>query len=301
MTGSKECPAIVRLFAISSADVNITNFAVACGSQPGSYTYTLSANNPGSQPFSATSATFNSPGGPITGVTTSPAVPAVTILPFPSPAVTITGTFNYTGSVPALVYVTIAGNQVGNVNLPSSDTEVDSLKQCLCNLCDKVKWLPSTPKVALVGNNINITQVINTYGYGTVIGVKAEIIAFERYVGDSCMSCNKDWNQWGNFTSGIFAGVAGVFGNAVTPVSGNTHHTMYWSSGSAGFPAISTFSMNISTPPLSNLSCCCEKLAVTIRYTYTYKPQGGDCIICTQAPRRYIIQKGNCPKTTPVK
>ena len=136
-------------------------------------------------------------------------------------------------------------------------------------------------------------------GLGNIVAAKAEIIAFERYVGDSCVGCNKDYTQWGNFTSGTYAGNNGSFANAVTPVSGNTTHSLYWNASSGGsFPANSGFNLNITTPVLSNLACCCDKVAVTIRYTFSFKSgNNGVCKMCSFI-KRYEYKKGNCPNGT---
>jgi hypothetical protein len=158
----------------------------------------------------------------------------------------------------------------------------------ICNLCVNIRWQEGVPVQTLQGNNINILQPFNPTGYGSIAFAKAEITGFERYVGDSCMSCNKDWNQWGNFTSGSYAGIAGSLGSAVAPVTGNTHHSMYWTTTIAG-----SFNLSISTPPLSNLSCCCDRVVVTIRYTYTFKQDNGSCITCSLV-KTYELRKGNC-------
>ncbi|MDZ4664036.1 MAG: hypothetical protein SGJ15_04105 [Bacteroidota bacterium] len=287
IVNSNECPSGYSLFSITSADVTITNFTVACGSELGSYTYTLTANNLGNVVFVANSLTFTSPGGSISAVT--PGSISSTINP--SNPITITGSFSYSGSYPSILYATLSGNQVGNTLLTSLDTESDSLYACICNSCETISWNIGEPTQTLQGNNINIIQPFNPTGYGNIVAAKAEIIAFERYVGDSCMSCNKDWNQWGNFTSGTYAGINGGLGNAVTPVTGNTHHSMYWNSAIAA----GSFNLNISTPPLSNLNCCCDVVAATIRYTYTFRQDNGACISCSFI-RGYTLRKGYCPR-----
>lgn len=159
----------------------------------------------------------------------------------------------------------------------------------ICNSCESIQWNAGNATQTIQGNNINIIQSFSPTGYVTITSAKAEITAFERYVGDSCMNCNKDWNQWGNFISGTYAGIAGALGIAVAPVTGGTHHSMYWSSSSTG-----SFNLNISTPVLSNLNCCCDRVVVTIRYTYTFKKENNICITCSQV-KTYEVKKGNCP------
>ena len=141
-------------------------------------------------------------------------------------------------------------------------------------------------------NSLSIHQTwwnMNTTA-ATVVGAKAEIIGFEREVSDDCFKCDKDSNQWGNFISGHSGATNGFFGNATGAVSGNTHHTLYFAS-----PVSYQFDLNISLPPLSPLSCCCEKIKFRIRYTYIFKDKNGECKMCSTV-FEYYYQRGTCPR-----
>jgi hypothetical protein len=285
------CPSISSNFSITTADINITNFKIDCTGTFGSYTFTLTAENPGNAAFVASTLTLNPT---VTGLTIN-TLP-VTINPGSSNAVTITGSFNYTGTTPTSIYVALAGNQLGNTNLPSMDTDLDIAKPCICDFCETISWNTNTGATAtLQGNSININQSVTVTAVEPIVATKAEIIAFERYVGDDCITCDKTSNQWGNFNTGTFASANGAFGMANGGVTGNTTHSLYWNgSGNTIFPATSIFNLNISTPPLSNLACCCERLVITIRYTYSFKdPKTGICKMCSFI-KHYTMQKGNC-------
>ncbi|MEP6466497.1 MAG: hypothetical protein ABJB05_09325 [Parafilimonas sp.] len=278
------------LFSVASADITITNFKINCGSSFGTYTFSLTATNYGNSSFSlsqTTPITFSSSAGTISGITITPS-PANIIIN-PNGSAIFTGSFSYSGTYPAAIIATVSGTQTNNTNLPSTDTEVDNVLACVCTTCNLIQWQPGQAAQTLQGNSINIIQSFNPTGYGSIVAAKAEITSFERYVGDDCMSCNKDWNQWGNFTSGTYAGLNGSLTSATSPVTGFTHHTIYFAANAPG-----NFNLSISTPQLSNLSCCCDRVVVTIRYTYTFKQDGGTCIYCS-AVKRYELQKGNCP------
>ena len=215
----------------------------------------------------------------------------------------VTVTFPFTPATPSQTSVSF--NYFGIWNDGYSNTSnfgsgAITLPTCVCDDCKSIQWNNGTTTSALSGNNFNITQAINPVatGLGNIVSAKAEIIAFERYVGDSCVGCNKDYHQWGNFTSGTYAGSNGSLGNAVSPVTGNTTHSMYWNAAAGGsLPSNSSFNLNISTPVLSNLTCCCDRVAVTIRYTFTFKTQNGVCKMCSFI-KRYEQKKGNCPNGT---
>ncbi|NNV55064.1 hypothetical protein [Limnovirga soli] len=233
--------------------------------------------------------------GTISGINTLPVTipvggnsPAISFTYTPANSTQTAVTFNYTG----------IWND-GNNNTSNFNSGLITLPSCVCNSCDLIQWNIGTATQALLGNYMNIIQPFNPTGYGNIVGVKAEIITFERYVGDSCMSCNKDWNQWGNFTAGNYAGLSGSLAAASPPITGFTHHAIYFNATGPG-----SFNLSISTPPLSNLSCCCDRVAVTIRYTYTFKASDGTCTYCSFV-KRYEFFKGNCrgipvPIDTPV-
>jgi len=233
---------------------------------------------------------------PVTLPTTIPSggsSPMVTFTFTPATASQTNVSFNYFG-IWNDGYSNSSNFGSGSLTLPS----------CVCNDCKNIQWNNTTTTSALTGNNFNVTQNINAIatGLGSIVSAKAEIIAFERYVGDSCVGCNKDYKQWGNFTSATYAGNNGSLGNANSPVTGNTTHSMYWNAAGGGtLPSNSSFNLNISTPALTNLACCCDRVAVTIRYTFSFKdPQTGMCKMCSFI-KRYEKKKGNCPNTdTPI-
>mgnify|MGYP007014260874 CR=1 FL=1 len=196
---------------------------------------------------------------------------------------------------------------------PNHENELfnEVVKACICDICSEIEFeLKKQTTASLSGNSVNITEPVSVFApnpaVGQVVAVKAEIISFERYVGEECMSCDKTSSQWGNFNAGTYAGLNGALGTANNGVTGNTTHSMYWNASSgAALPAAASFNLNISLPPLSNLRCCCDQVVITIRYTYSFKDkETGICKMCSFI-RKYTLQKGNCPiiknPGTPVK
>ncbi len=291
------CASTPLAFSMSAGcGTNLSTVAISCKAWVnGLPTYTVSIvfNNipplPGGQNCSTVMNSITLPAGtgsistPVTLPTTIPSggsSPAVTFTYTPATLTQTNVTFNYTGIW-----------SDGNGNTSNFNSNAITLPSCVCNACEGIQWNNTTSSSSLQGNNFNIIQAVNPVatGLGNIVTAKAEIISFERYVGDSCMSCNKDWSQWGNFTAGTYASVGGGLANATTPVSGYTHHSIYWATTAPG-----SFNLSISTPPLSNLSCCCDRVAVTIRYTLSFKDaQTGVCKMCSFV-KRYEQKKGNC-------
>lgn len=284
-------------FSIQSADITITSFTVRCGPTFGNYTYALVVANYGNSAFSIASLALSVlSGGTLSSVTYLPPPAGVTVNSGGN-STTFTGSFSYSGTYSAAVIATIAGSQVGNPNLSSTDTDSATLDACVCNTCNTLQWHPGTPSQTLQGNSIHIIQPFNPAGLGNIVAVKAEIIQFQRFVDDNCMTCTKDWNEWGNFRAGTYATVPGTLGTAVAPLSGNTHHSMYWSNAT-GFPLNSSFDLNISTPALSDLTCCCDRISLLIRFTCTFRdPISGRCTVCSVV-KVYGAHKGTCPRDT---
>ena len=191
------------IFSIQSADITITNFTVSCGGAFGTYSYSLTVTNYGSNPFSITSLAFT--GASVSSVTYSPTPAGTIVNPGTGNAVTFTGVFTYNGTFAATIYATVSGNQVGNSNLTSTDTDVTSFDACVCDVCDRLPWQAGSATQTLSGNTFNIVQPFNPTGLGSIVAVKAEVISFSRYVDDNCMTCDKDSSDWGNFTAGTFA------------------------------------------------------------------------------------------------
>lgn len=196
---------------------------------------------------------------------------------------------------------------------PNHENELfnETVKACICDICSEIEFeLKKQTTASLSGNSINITEPVSVFApnpaVGQVVAVKAEIISFERYIGEECMSCDKTSSQWGNFNTGAYAGLNGALGTTNNGVTGNTTHSMYWNASSGSvLPAAGSFNLNISLPPLSNLRCCCDQVVITIRYTYSFKDkETGICKMCSFI-RKYTLQKGNCPiiknPGTPVK
>jgi hypothetical protein len=171
--GNGNCGSNPVTFSVQSADVNIQSFAVTCGTTYGSYTYTMVVSNVGSVAFSTSGIMFSSPGGTFSSITTTPTALGTIVPPGGISTVTFTGSFNYTGSYPSTVIVMINGNQVGNVLLTSSDTEIANIEACVCHDCDnsQLTWsgISVTPNALipgqyLVSGNINITGLASVYG-----------------------------------------------------------------------------------------------------------------------------------------
>ena len=295
------CPSTPMAFSMSAGcGTNLSTVTLNCkGWVNGLPTYTVSIvfNNipplPGGQNCTTVMNSISAVTGSISGLAFSP----VTI---PSGGSAPAVTFTYTPATPT--QTTVNFNYFGIWNDGFSNTSnfgsgAVTLPSCVCNSCEGIQWNMGQSTAAVTGINFNVIQPLNiaALGLGNIVAAKAEIIAFERYVGDSCVGCNKDYTQWGNFTSGTYAGSNGSLANAVMPVSGNTTHSLYWTaSGGGSFPASSGFNLNITTPVLSNLACCCDKVAVTIRYTFSFKNgNNGVCKMCSFI-KRYEYKKGNC-------
>lgn len=288
------CGVTTSNFMVSSSALTTISLTTNCKEKFGDYSYTFAVKNTGTAPINVTSIpTFTSSTGTISGFSLTPSLPVVIPAGITQ---NFTGSFSYSGTYTGDVYATVSGHQVGNVNLTSQDTEQGELKSCICDFCDKVLEFDNntTPNATYSATNnfLSIHQDwwnMNTSAV-TVVGAKAEIVSFEREVSDDCFKCDKDSNQWGNFISGKLGAVNGSFGNAVGSVSGNTHHTLYFAN-----PNSYSFDLNISIPPLSTLSCCCEKIRFKVRYTYIFKDKNGDCKMCS-AVFEYYYQRGKCPK-----
>ncbi len=296
------CPSTPMAFSMSAGcGTNLSTVTINCKAWVNGFpTYTVSIvfNNipplPGGQNCTTVMNSISAVTGSISGLASLPVTipsggssPAVTFTYTPATATQTTVNFNYFG----------IWNDGFN-NTSNFGSGAVTLPSCVCNSCKDIQWNIGLQTVAVTGNNFNISQPLNiaATGLGNIVAAKAEIIAFERYVGDSCVGCNKDYTQWGNFTSGTYAGNNGSLANATAPVSGNTTHSLYWNaSGGGTFPANSPFNLNITTPVLSNLTCCCDRVAVTIRYTFSFKNgNNGVCKMCSFI-KRYEYKKGNCP------
>jgi len=277
------------VFKISNTyAINLDSLKIGCP-QNGTYSYSIKVSNP-----NTTIALFDKLEiVKVNGVTVTPTL-ITTVTPAhgatipASGSITATGTFTYAGVVNNLCIKGYIKEQL-NPTLNQASTFICDTLNCGCNFCTKnVEFDNDQPKVTYSGNTLNILHPLWNMSGATLVGVKAEIIEFDRYVGDECMTCNKDASIWGNFISGTY-GVPGAFAVATGTVTGNTHHSIYFSGPGLGIP----FNLNISTPPLSNLSCCCDKITVTIRYTFIFKDASGDCKYCSQI-FKYNYQKGTC-------
>ena len=232
-------------FSVQSADVTITNFKVSCGNEYGSYTYTLTAENSGNNPFNTTSITFTSQGGgSISGATFTPPSSSTVINPGSANAVTFTGGFNYAGIYPAAVYTTINGTQLGNTSLPSIDTEVDSIYACICHDCDKAlfSFTPSGITPGANSNQINLAGNISVSGLLAVYGLEIQVQSYNYSASPSACS---------NGVTGIEQ--SGVFLMPATSINGITSIQMFneTTSGSSNNNASKTIKL-VSTTAFPN-------------------------------------------------
>ena len=294
MVVTNSCGVAASNFMVSSSALTTISLTANCKEKFGDYSYTFVVKNTGTSPINITSIpAFTSSTGVITGFTLSPPLPVVLA---GGATQTFTGSFTYSGTYTGDVYATVSGHQVGNVNLTSQDTETGEIKSCICDFCKKTAEYDSDPSPAATysatGNSLSIHQNwwdMNPATSAMIVGAKAELISFSREVSDDCMKCDRDSSQWGNFISGNSGTSNGSFGNATAPVSGNTHHTLYFAN-----PNKFSFDLNISLPPVSTLKCCCEKFKIKIRYTYIYQDRNGQCRMCSEV-FEYSYQKGQCP------
>ena len=297
MVVTSNCGVSISNFKVSSGDITITSLTATCKEKFGDYSYTCVVKNFDTSPINITNIVASLSTGTISGLTFAPTLPIVLAA---GATQIFTGSFSYAGTYTGNIYLQVSGHTVGDINDPALDTRKADLKSCICDYCEKVLEFDNntTPNATynVVGNSLAIHQDwwnMNSAA-GTVVAAKAEIISFVREVSDDCMKCDKDSNQWGNFISGTSGAVNGSFGNANSGVTGNTHHTLYFAN-----PNSFSFDTNISIPPLSTLSCCCEKIRIKIRYTYTFRDSNGNCKMCS-AVFEYYFQKGSCPKGNPI-
>ena len=297
MVVTSNCGVSISNFKVSSGDITITSLTATCKEKFGDYSYTCVVKNFDTSPINITNIVASLSTGTISGLTFAPTLPIVLAA---GATQIFTGSFSYAGTYTGNIYLQVSGHTVGDINDPALDTRKADLKSCICDYCEKVLEFDNntTPNATynVVGNSLAIHQDwwnMNSAA-GTVVAAKAEIISFVREVSDDCMKCDKDSNQWGNFISGTSGAVNGSFGNANSGVSGSTHHTLYFAN-----PNSFSFDTNISIPPLSTLSCCCEKIRIKIRYTYTFRDSNGNCKMCS-AVFEYYFQKGSCPKGNPI-
>jgi len=294
-----DCGASSSNFMLKSASCgsNDATVNVSCGDWVnGELTYTISVtfNNVSSSVQSCTTSMNNvtSSTGSINSVSTLP-----TIIPANGNSSTVTYTYtpNTIGATSADFFFTGIWND-GNSNT-SNFHKIEDLPNCICDFCETALEMQSgnNPNATydIRGNSLSIHQGWwNTNSSaGTIVGAKAEIISFQRKVSDECMKCNKDANLWGNFISGNLDQTNGSFADANNGVTGNTHHTLYFNEIETN---PSAFDLNIAIPPLSTLKCCCERIKILIRYTYTFKDKNGECKMCS-AVFKYSFQKGKCP------
>jgi hypothetical protein len=168
-------------FMVSSPAIMITNFKATCGANYGTYTYTVTIENTGSNPFNLTTLGFASSSGIISSVTSAPAIPSAVINPGVINALTITGGFTYTGTYNAGVVVNASGFQVGNPLLTSQDTEMDSIYPCVCHDCDQARLSVNNPSVAVTNANTGVytaTGSINISGLPSIYGIEMQVLTY---------------------------------------------------------------------------------------------------------------------------
>jgi len=292
------CGASSSNFMMSSGAITTVSLTTNCKQNFGDYSYTFVVKNTGTNAINTTTIpAFSSPTGTLSGFTIAPALPIVIAA---GGTQVFTGSFSYSGSYTGNILATVSGHQVGNPAYTSSDTEPGELKACICDYCEKEVEFDydqaPAPTYNATNNSIHITQALWDMAGKPLVGVKAEIIGFERTVGAECMKCDKNSNQWGNFIGGNSGSTVGSFTSANDGgVTGNTHHSIYF------YPSNSyKYDMDIAIPPLSTLSCCCDKIRIKIRYTHIFKEANGECKMCSSV-FEYEFTQGTCPKqpTTP--
>jgi uncharacterized protein (DUF2147 family) len=296
------CFPVASSFAISSAGCGTNNdlIRVSCkGWVNGLPTYTVSVTfsnivpAAGGQQCITNMNGITSSTGTITGMT--PVLPVIIPIGGNSPAVMFTYTPSSSSATSAsFAYVGIWND--GNSNTSNFSNNNVPLPSCVCDACKtKIKFTPGPTSNTVSGNTWNIIQSITPAAPGlTIAAVKAEIISFQRYVGDSCIDCNKDATQWGNFMIGSLGTINGGFANANNGVTGNTHHSLYWQVPTGFTGPLTAFNLNMSIPALSNLTCCCDRIVTAIRYTYTFIDNNTkECVYCSIV-MKYQQQKGNC-------
>ncbi len=255
-------------FSVQSADVTITNFKVSCGNVYGSYTYTLTAENSGNNPFNTTSITFTSPGGAISGATFTPPSSSTIINPGSANTVTFTGGFNYTGIYPAAVYTTINGTQLGNTGLSSTDTELDSIYACICHDCDTAlfSFTPSGITPGANSNQINLAGNISVSGLPAVYGLEIQVQSYNYSASPSaCSNGVTGIEQSGVFLipSTSINGITSIqmFNETVSGTSNNNASKTIKLVSTTAFPSSIPVNLTIGLPgPLAGLDKDCCKM-----------------------------------------
>ena len=217
---------------------------------------------------------------------------------------------NSVTSFPLLIFTTSQGINPGDALIPCYDTVwIKTLPQCPCTYCnDDMIQLSGQNQITDANNILTINNTISIPGI-QVKQFKAELIGIiykPQSGNEQCWVCNKDDNQWGNFTSGTFTSPFPSMINGVFPslpcCGGNSHHTIGW----WGAPTIinnQALKLNISLPPASTLSCCPYDVEFCIRYTFTdIECRSCSVVRCfkyTRNPQGGHLDDGQLPNDTP--
>jgi hypothetical protein len=252
----------------TSADVKIVDFTTLCSNEFGKYTFTLKAENPGSNPFNVTGLSLSSPSGSITGVSLSPSLPTTVNTGFTN-AVTFSGGFNYSGTYPSIVYATINGTQLGNTNLISSDTELDSLVACVCHDCDKlaINLQGATINPTSNPNLFAATGSINIGGLPAVYGIEMQLLSYSysatptacsngiNTVEQSCV-----FNKTGTIINGLPVSMINETASGLTSTNNGVAKNIKIAS-STPLPSSIPINLNIGLPsPIAGLAKDCCKM-----------------------------------------
>lgn len=146
---------------------------------------------------------------------------------------------------------------------------------CPCTYCkEDMIVFNGANQITDAGNILTLNNNISIPGI-QVKQFKAELIGISygpQNRNDQCWVCNKEDDQWGNFTGGTFSSPFPSMINGVFPslpcCGGNSHHTIGWW-GTATTINNYPLKLNISLPPASTLSCCPYNISVCVRYTFT--------------------------------
>ncbi|NNE26135.1 MAG: hypothetical protein HKN09_04780, partial [Saprospiraceae bacterium] len=174
-----------------------------------------------------------------------------------------------------------------NPNFANNMTGALDLEPCICTYCDTVDWTfkDGSLEATTQNNELHPYLKLNT-GEITIPGVdvnsfKAEIVKFEHWVDDECLSCNKYIGSYGKIALGNMEAnnwntVQGTF--PLLPNGNTSHNTIeFYKNGiNATFKGKGGFI--ISAPFISTLSCCGDTITVCIRYSFTDK----ECRTCSK-------------------
>ncbi|MGP1994070.1 hypothetical protein D9V96_019465 [Zobellia laminariae] len=177
--------------------------------------------------------------------------------------------------------------EAGFPNLITGENPTEDLPNCICNICGDDGWqiIDRSKHFINIGNFPNGSsafsmrssfQILNS---SNIQEVKAQIVSIKQNVNDKqCHTCTRDASRMGLFKNGegkampdsgwANSGVADSFDRNNDSFGNKLSWTAQTTLG-IDFNTEKAFTMLLSLPDLSSLSCCNSTFTVWVRYTFT--------------------------------